>query len=563
MRNFRSCLQSLWRRMRHVRPKLALSVGIGLLSVSASLGFVWASKRVVDIATGNIDASFGRAVALMAGIMLCEILFRTVERWWNGYITVDTQNRLRASLFGRVMCSVWQGREKMHSGDTVNRLEEDIRVGVDFICSTVPECIVTLVQLLSAAAFLFVLSPSLAWILLLIMPAALLGSRLFFRRMRHITGQIRAGDSAVQGFMQENLQHRMLIRTLSGTQGVLRKLDALQAYVRQRTVSRLGYGAVSRLFISAGFAAGYAVAFFWGAFGLKDGTVTYGMMVAFLQLVSRVQRPMADITRHIPSFIRALASEERLMELEELEQEEEEEPVRFKGAPGLRVSGLGYRYPDAVRPVLEGLDFDFKPGSLTVVTGPTGAGKSTLTRILLGLLKPVSGRVELYPAEGDSTPAAAPGPGTRCNFMYVPQGNSLMSGTVRGNLLLADPQADDARLKEVLHIAAADFVFSLPQGLDTPCAEIGGGLSEGQAQRIAIARALLRPGGILILDEATSALDAGTEERLLEMMAGRYKGLKTIICITHREAVSRLADVELAIPDILHKEKVWQRLAAG
>ena len=178
---------------------------------------------------------------------------------------------------------------------------------------------------------------------------------------------------------------------------------------------------------------------------------------------------------------------------------------------------------------------------------------ASLVCILLGLLKPVSGRVELYPAEGDSTPAAAPGPGTRCNFMYVPQGNSLMSGTVRGNLLLADPQADDARLKEVLHIAAADFVLSLPQGLDTPCAEIGGGLSEGQAQRIAIARALLRPGGILILDEATSALDAGTEERLLEMMAGRYKGLKTIICITHREAVSRLADVELAIPDILHK----------
>jgi ABC-type multidrug transport system fused ATPase/permease subunit len=552
MKDFRSCLRSMGRKMRLVRSKLALSVFIGLLNVAASLAFVWYSKRVVDIATGNIDASFETAVALMAGIMLLEIVFRTAERWWNGYITVDTQNRLRQDLFGRVMRSVWQGREKMHSGDAVNRLEEDIRVSVDFICSTFPECIVTLAQLIAAAGFLFVLSPSLAWILLLIMPVAAVGSRLFFRKMRRITGQIRAGDSAVQGFMQESLQHRILIRTLSGTKRVLRRLAALQDYVKQRTVSRLGYGAVSRVFISAGFAAGYATAFFWGAFGLRDGSVTYGMMVAFLQLVSRVQRPVADITRHIPSFIRALSSEERLMELEQLEQEKEGERIHFSGAPGLCVKDLEYRYADAEKPVLSGLNFDFKPGSVTVITGSTGAGKSTLTRILLGLLQPTSGTAQLYPAEGDATAPAPLSADTRCNFMYVPQGNSLMSGTIRGNLLLADPKADEERLKEVLHIAAADFVFTLPKGLDTPCAEIGGGLSEGQAQRIAIARALLRPGGVLILDEATSALDAATESLLLDRLAEHCKGNKTLICVTHREAITRLADAELNIPDILH-----------
>lgn len=552
MKDFRSCLRSLRRKVRLVRPKLALSVGIGLLNVAASLAFVWYSKRVVDIATGSVDAPFGTAVALMVGVMLLEIVLRTAERWWNGYITVDTQNRLRQTLFGRVMHSVWQGRERMHSGDAVNRLEEDIRVSVDFICSTLPECIVTLSQLIAAAVFLFVLSPSLAWILLLIMPLAVVGSRLFFRKMRRITGQIRAGDSAVQGFMQESLQHRMLIRTLSGTRGVMGKLAALQAYVKQRTVSRLGYGAVSRLFISTGFAAGYATAFFWGAFGLRDGSVTYGMMVAFLQLVSRVQRPVADITRHIPSFIKALSSEERLLELEEMEQEKSGENVRFTRAPGVCLENIEYRYPDAERPVLSGLSFDFKPGSVTVITGPTGAGKSTLTRILLGLLHPSSGSAMLYPAEGDLTPPAPLNVDTRCNFMYVPQGNSLMSGTVRGNLLLADPKADEQRLAEVLHIAVADFVFSLPKGLDTPLAEIGGGLSEGQAQRIAIARALLRPGGVLILDEATSALDASTESLLLDRLAAHCKGNKTLICVTHREAVSRFADAELFIPDILH-----------
>jgi len=552
MKDFRSCLRSLRRKMRLIGPKLALSVFIGLVNVAASLAFVWISKRVIDIATGSVDASFSGAVALMVGIMLFEIIIRTLERWWNGYITVDTQNRFRQALFSRVMGAVWQGREKMHSGDAVNRLEEDIRVCVDFLCSTLPESIVTFVQLVAASVFLFVLSPSLAWILLLIMPAAVLGSRLFFRKMRRITGQIRAGDSAVQGFMQENLQHRILIRTLSGTKAVLARLAALQAYVKGRTVSRLGYGAVSRLFISAGFAAGYATAFFWGAFGLRSGAVTYGMMVAFLQLVSRVQRPVADIAHYVPSFIKALSSEERLMELEEIEQEKVEAPIHFSGAPGIRLNALEYRYPDAASPVISGLDFDFAPGSVTVITGPTGAGKSTLTRILLGLLEPTSGTARIYPSEGDDTPESPVCPDTRCNFMYVPQGNSLMSGSIRANLLLADPKADESRLKEVLHVAAADFVFTLPEGLDTRCAEIGGGLSEGQAQRIAIARALLRPGGILILDEATSALDAATESLLLDRLALHCKGRKTLICVTHREAVSRLADAELVVPDILH-----------
>ena len=188
---------------------------------------------------------------------------------------------------------------------------------------------------------------------------------------------------------------------------------------------------------------------------------------------------------------------------------------------------------------MRGLNYDFKPGTMTAIVGSTGAGKSTLVRVIMSLLPPDGGRVTLYEEGGRELPS---GVRTRCNFMYVPQGNSLMSGTIRENLLLARPDAAEDEIREVLHLAAADFVYDLQDGLDTVCAEIGAGLSEGQAQRIAIARALLRPGGILVLDEATSALDADTELELLERLGRRYRGTKTILCITHRPAATSYAD---------------------
>jgi len=262
-------------------------------------------------------------------------------------------------------------------------------------------------------------------------------------------------------------------------------------------------------------------------------------MTAFLQLVGQVQRPVADITHQIPAFIRALSSEDRLMELSEQVQEEDVPDVRLEGAPGIRLENLSFAYEGAAGKVLDNLSFDFTPGSFTAIRGATGAGKSTLIMVIMNLLKQSGGSVTLY------DPPTPSGAGTLCNFMYVPQGNSLLSGSIRDNLRLAAPDATDEQLFEALHSACADFVKDLPDGLDTVCAEVGRGLSEGQAQRIAIARALLRPGGILVLDEATSALDAETERQLLENLARGFRGRKTILCITHREAAVEYADREL------------------
>ncbi|MBQ9310337.1 MAG: ABC transporter ATP-binding protein [Bacteroidales bacterium] len=542
MRPFRECFREMLVTLRPMRWKVALSCLFGLLEIALSLSFVWVSKHVVDIATGA-DASMGLGVAVLVfvSIMLGQALLGIVSRYWDGYIEVTARNRMRSEVFSKVMNSIWTGREKFHSGDTVNRLEEDIRVVVDFTVSSLPQIIVTVCRFVAATVFLFAMSAELGWILVFIMPVAVIGSRLFFRKTRFLTNEIRKGDSKVQAHMQENIQHRMVVRSMGGIDEVTLTLDDLQDDVQSKTISRLNYNAISRGFLQIGFMAGYAAAFIWSVYGLREGSVTYGMMTAFLQLVSQVQRPVSSFTQQIPAFIRALSSQDRLMDLTAMQQEDKAEPVLIPGAPGLRIRSLSFRYPDSEVPVFENLDFDFKPGSFTAVTGPTGIGKSTLVKVLMSILKPSSGTVELY---DPPTPA---GPATLCNFMYVPQGNSLMSGTIRQNLLLADPSASDDALWDVLDAAEAGFVRKLPDGLDSSCAEVGGGLSEGQAQRIAIARALLRPGGILVLDEASSALDEDTEARMLANIASRCGGSKTVICITHRPAAARNADFELSL----------------
>ena len=534
----RQILRGLHPMARPSRGRTLLSIVIGLVRVAASLGFVWICKRLVDIATGVSDAPLGLHIGILLGIMLLRLVCSVSAAAWESYNLVKTGNDLRAETFSTVLRSAWSGRERFRSGDAVNRLEEDVRVITDLLCTRFPDMVITLVQLIAASVYLLLMAPNLLWVLVVLMIAAILGSRLFFRTLRRLTERIRKQDAEIQQLMQESLQKRIVVLTLIGTQRVMDRLGWLQRDVYDQTVLRLRYNAVARAFMHFGFMGGYAAAFLWGVIGIRDGVVTYGMMTAFLQLVGQVQRPIVDLARQIPAFIHATTSVERLMELQALEQEPREEPVRLAGAPGIRLTDVTYAYPDRPDAILDHFSHDFEPGTMTVIMGPTGAGKSTLSRLVLGLLRPDAGRVEIYGTER----TYKAGPAVRDNFLYVPQGNSLLSGTIRENLLLARADATDEQLRDALHTAVADFVFDLPQGLDTPCGEEGTGLSEGQCQRIAIARALLRDGGILILDEATSALDAATEELLLDRLFSRYRGSKTLLFISHRDAVTARAD---------------------
>ncbi len=537
MKDFKTCMKGLNRMAKPVRGRNAVSVLVGIVRILASLTFVWASKRLVDIVTGVVDAPLYPNVFLMVGIMLVQISCNLFSTYWMNLNVVKTQNSLRLGLFAHVLNARWSGREAFRSGDTINRLEEDIRVLTELICNRIPEVLITSTQLLAASAYLMWMEASLLWVLVVLMVVAVLGSKLFFGKLRQLTAAIRAQDSEVQQLLQENLQNRVLVLTLFGVGHVVSRLASLQDLLKKNTVKRLNYNAVARGFMSFGFMAGYAAAFLWGIFGIKSGAVTFGMMTAFLQLVGQIQRPIADLGRQVPAFIKALTSIERLLELEDLKVENYRGDIRLEGAPGIDMKDVTFAYEG--KNVLENFSHMFRPGTFTVIAGPTGVGKSTLTRLMLGLLTPGQGKVLLYSPGGQSHVADV---NTRCNFMYVPQGNSLMSGTIRENMRLAKPDATDAEIEEALNIAAAGFVYELPDGLETLCGEGGTGLSEGQSQRIAIARALLHEGGVMILDEATSALDSETEERLLKNIASRYKGKKTVIFISHRPAAARIAD---------------------
>ena len=496
-------------------------------------------KALVDIATGERSASLGLYIGIMAGIMLVQILASAAASYWENYISVNTLNKLRFDTFSHVLGSTWNGKETYNSGDTVNRLQEDARILTDLMCSRIPDVIITLCQLAAASLFLLAMAPKLLWLLLIFMIVAVVGSRMFFKLIQELTRKIRSKDGEIQQYMQENLLNRVLVLTLVGSERVLEKLGWMQKGVRDNTVKRLNYNAVARGFMHFGFIAGYAAAFLWGVLGIKDGTVTYGMMTAFLQLVGQVQRPIADLSRHVPAFIHAMVSVERIMDLQNLELEVKEEPILLSGAPGINVKDLSFSYPDQNRTVFEHFNYSFAPGSMTVIMGPTGSGKSTLVKLIMGLLRPSDGEITVG---GERSGVAVRG-----NFMYVPQGNSLLSGSIRENLLLANAEATEADMWRVLSQAKADFVKDLPEGLDERCGEVGSGLSEGQSQRIAIARALLHPGGILILDEATSALDAETEKELLENLYAAYHSTKTILFISHRDAVAGYSDSVLKL----------------
>ena len=525
------------------RSALLASMLANLAGVGASLLFVYICKTLIDIATGNSGRDLAGWSLAMVATMAAQTLFSLLRTRLAAQTDIRIKNNLRMQIFSRLICAYHGSRGERHSGDITNRLEEDVRVVSECLSNSLPALLSATVQFIAAFCFLMALNNTLAWSVVGIMPLAIILSKIFFRKLRRLTRDIRDTDSLVQSHLQENLQHATLIQTLEQEGRASSGLDRLQSGLYDSVMRRTRFTIVSRTVISLAFAAGYATAFLWGVNGLLAGAVTFGTMTAFMQLVGQIQRPVLELSSYIPSAIHAAASADRLMEIEGDESCAASEPVHLGSPAGIRMEHVSFAYPDGTRKVIDDFSHDFLPGSRTAIVGETGAGKSTLIRLILALLRPQSGSIVIYGPRSSAEASAA----TRCNLTYVPQGNSLLSGTVRDNLLLGDPEADEAGMKEALRVAAADFVYQLPDGLDTPCSENGGGLSEGQAQRIAIARALLRRGSILLLDEFSSSLDPETEKRLMENLSSALPG-RTMIFITHRRKITEYCSdiIELA-----------------
>ena len=530
----------LWENTRGIRLNTLVRILAGIGRVSFGLLMVWLCKKFIDetVRTGST-----RDILLMIGLLVTVVLISIVCRQAYYYLTVKAEaiqtTNIRLRIFGHLLRRQMFDQNDMHSGDVTSRLEKDISTVSTASSNILPELCVTTFQLIGAFLLMESMDARLAWALLLLTPVFFIVGKLVALKIRQMTMAIRQQESIIQMMVQETMEHNVVLRTMESGDWVTDRLDDMQHDLRNKIDRRARFTVVFRSVMAVSFSLGYILAFIWGALQLRAGVITFGVMTSFLQLVGQIQQPILQVINMLPQILQATTSVDRLEEMEHLEAEEirRDERCKMDGLLGLDIQDVSFRYATGDREILSHFTHQFAAGSKTALMGHTGAGKTTLFRLLLGLIKPNQGSMELFNADNRQAISEH----TRSNFVFVPQGNSLMSGSIRYNLQLAKPDATDEELREVLHTAMADFVLDLPEGLDAECGERGGGLSEGQAQRIAIARGLLRPGSIMLLDEISASLDEQTEQELYRRLFAAYPQ-KTMIFITHRPTVCELCN---------------------
>ena len=524
-----------WQQTYGIRARLLTRIATGLIQVGLGLLLVWLSRRFIDVSIWKDDMA--RDIAVLFAVVALLVVMRQTVFYLTNITDTLLQNAMRQRLFRLVMGrKMYAGTAAIHSGDVCQRLEQDVLAVSTIVTTVLPGMVVTLVQLVCAFLLMHFFDSWLAWSLLLSTPIVIVCAKYLSHKLKQMSLEIRKEESDIQKTIQESVEQSLAIKVLQGESVMTGRLQEKQSRLEQLVRRRVRFTLISRLLLGLSFSFGYFGAFVYGGIQLRNGVVTIGVMTAFLQLVSQIQNPILTLLGMIPQLIHSTASVDRMSEVEHLEQEESLSSALSQpnGNIGIRLAGITYSYPDSQKTILDSFTHDFKPGTSTALLGETGRGKTTLLRIISGLAIPQEGKVSLYDINGKEMTGAE----MRRHIVYVTQGNTLMSGTIRANLLLAKPEATEEELKRALHTAVADFVFRLPQGIDTVIGEHAARLSEGQAQRIAIARGLMKEGKVMLLDEISSALDTETERELLSRLSREYPG-RTIVCVTHRPEAAR------------------------
>ena len=530
---------------RGIRLNIIVRIMAGLLQTGLALCVVWLSKRLIDdVAMTGTMGEMAIQALLIAAAVVAGVSIRQLNQYLANKAFIKKVAELRLAIFSQLFNQRLFEANDIHSGDVTSRMAKDIDAVSETLAVQLPQVVVMTIQLVGAFLLMRWFDSRLAWALILITPLAIIIGKYISHRLKRITLSIREDESRIMARIQESVELNVVLRALQGERWMQDRVEELQDRQTANYIRRSRFMVFSRFALGCTFGLGYMLAFVWGAYGLRTGAITFGVMTSFLQLVGQIQQPILSLLGAFPSIIYSTASIDRLKEMEHGEEKQscDGEDITTRTLLGIRMDNVTFRYAKGDREVMSNFSHDFRPGTKTAILGTTGAGKTTLFRLILNFIQPDSGEVTFY---GNGFSHAAD-KSMRKNVVFVPQGNTLISGTIRNNLLMAKPDASDEELHTALHTSCADFVFDLPQGIDTVLSEHGGGLSEGQAQRIAIARGLLRPGAVFLLDEISSALDEDTERELFSRLFAARPST-TILLITHRKKVASLCDERLEI----------------
>lgn len=530
--------------------RIALVMSVNILNSILALVMALVSKHIIDSATGGVRDRVIFMIVVYFAMIVCMQLFDVALTLVGTMLSERFSFGIRKQLYDKILSSKWLEIQSYHTGDLMTRMTSDAGTIADGIITTIPGIITLFLELIMVFFTLFYYSPLLAVFALLIAPVVVVMGWWLGGKLKKLQVKVQESEAAYRSFLQESIANLLIMKSFSNEKYASDRLVDLREKRFFWVFKKMKFSLVSSTSMSMSFQLGYIVAFTYGALQLAAKAITYGTMSVFLTLVNRVQAPIMQLAQQIPRAVSVLASAGRVIELQNIETEEyAAENIKAENI-GLKVEHLNFGYSD--EQVLRDVNLNVKPQEMIAVVGESGIGKTTLIRLVMSFMKPDSGSVIFYNKDGEEELANA---SCRKFISYVPQGNTLFSGTIRENIRMGRLDATQEEMLEALRMTASyEFVMNLPKGLDTVIGERGHGLSEGQAQRIAIARALVRKAPFMILDEATSALDEETELAVLEGIS-KQSPKPTCLVITHRMSVLRYCDREVKLENKKVNEK--------
>lgn len=535
--NNKATLKWIYARTKRFLPAVAVTSLISAFTAVSYVLLALITKRVLDIATKDAAGSLAAAGTALFAVIAVQVILSACQSLLNAYVNGRLTLSLRSYLFTLICRKRYSQISRYHSGDILNRLTSDVDVVVSSSVSIIPSVVSTVAKITAGIGAMIFMNPIIAAVILVLGITVPAIGRAINKKYKYMHKECQRTEGKTRSFMQECFENIVVIKSFASEKPFVKRLTVFMEDNFRLKIKRTGISVLASICLYTFFTAGYYAVLLWGAGGLAAGTLTYGTLMAFLQLISQLRAPLQNVSGILPQYYSALASAERLIELEKTEDEkpplEKESADRLKdNFESLEINGLCFGYGREA--VIENCSFKIEKNKITAVTGESGSGKSTLFKLILGLYSPTAGSITV----NGKIPVDA---SVRGLFAYVPQGNMVLSGTVKDNITLCNPDVDEERLINAAKSAEIyDYISSLPDGFDTVLSERGAGLSEGQIQRISIARALLTEAPVLLLDEATSALDETTETRVLENI--KAMSAKTVVFITHRNTSLKVCD---------------------